>query len=135
MGRPVSRRRRATKRSPLRASRTALVATTDSRSTLRTRARRPNVVSARVASVMVSADSWPVVKARLPRRTISFTRSITSIRPSGVTLAITMCTELVPRSMAARRTAGMLAGRARPVIGSDRPRQHAGSRRRAASTA
>ena len=104
IGSPVSRRRRCTKRSPLRASRTALVATARSRSTRRTRASRPNVLSVPDASSMVSGDSLPVVKARSPRRTISFTRSMTSMRPSGVTLATTMCTELVPRSMAARRT-------------------------------
>jgi hypothetical protein len=104
MGSPVSRRSRCTNRSPLRASRTALVATTRRRSTLRTRARRPKVFKARPASVIVSGESCPVVNARLPSRTISFTRSMTSIRPSGVTFAMTMCTELVPRSMAARRT-------------------------------
>ena len=102
---PVSRRSRRTSAGPFRASRTALVATARKRSTRRARASRPKSCTARTARSIASAESRPVVKARRPRRTISFTRSTTLTCPSGLTSAITMWTELDPTSMAARRTA------------------------------
>ena len=107
-GMPVSRRSNRTKEAPFRASRTALVATAPRRSTCRARARRSKVLSVRRASSAASRSSFPLVKARWPRRTISFRRSTTWMRPSGLTSATSMCRELEPTSIAASRTAGMI---------------------------
>jgi hypothetical protein len=51
---------------------------------------------------MASAESRPVLKVSLPRRTIAFSRRTTSRVPSSSTFATSSLMLLVPMSIAAR---------------------------------
>jgi len=97
---PASSRARRTNSSWFSASRTALVATA------RTGASEMSAIClnrCRVATprAMAAADSRFMSPPPEPRRTISFSRVMTSKRPSPATRATTMWIELVPTSMAA----------------------------------
>ncbi len=88
---------------PFSASRTALVATATVSSTPCDSASRRNFDSTWSAACMASGVSARPSRPPAPRRTISFSRSITSNDRSGRTRTTIMWTELVPMSMAASR--------------------------------
>ena len=86
---------------PFSASRTALVATATVSSTLCDSARRRNFDRTWSAACIASGGAPCRPSPPAPRRTICFSRSITSNDRSGRTRTTIMCTELVPMSMAA----------------------------------
>ena len=102
---PVASVMLARNSAPFSASRVALVAAARIWSTLCESARRLNFDSACSAASMAVSVSLRPSSPPAPRRTISFSRSMTSKDRSGRTCTTIMWTELVPMSMAASRMA------------------------------
>src|SRR3954469_13947581 len=88
---------------PLSASRVALVAAATISSTLWDSARRRNFVRVWSAAAIADGVRLRPSSPPAPRRTISFSLSMTSNDRSGRTWTTIMCTELVPMSIAAMR--------------------------------
>src|SRR3954469_10813974 len=108
---PVSPPTWAMKSPPLSASRMAEVAAATISSTLWESARRRNFVRVCRAEVMAVGVRLRPSRPPAPRRTISFSLSMTSKDRSGRTRTTIMWIELVPMSIAAMR---MLRGDQRP---------------------
>jgi hypothetical protein len=89
------------KSSPFLASRTAEVATESILSAPAFSARRLYLRSTSTARFMAAADRRPRERLLAPRRTISFSRPMTRKVPAWSVSTRTMCSELLPRSMAA----------------------------------
>ena len=99
----LARDRAARNSPPFSASRVALVATAMISSTRCDSASRLNFDSTCSAACMASGVSARPSRPPAPRRTISFSRSMTSNDRSGRTCTTIMWRELVPMSMAAMR--------------------------------
>ncbi len=95
---------------PFSASRVALVAAAMISSTRCDSARRRNFDSTCSAACIASGVSARPSSPPAPRRTISFSRSMTSKDRSGRTRTTIMCSELVPMSMAAMRMGWRVGG-------------------------
>ena len=83
------------------ASRTAQVATARTTSAPAPPASFMKCSTVEAPASIASAESWPVRRVSLPRRTIAFSRSSTSSVPSCSMLATRSLMLLVPMSMAA----------------------------------
>src|SRR3954462_8326411 len=106
---------------PLSASRMADVAAATVSSTLWESARRRNFASVCMAEVMAASVRLRPSRPPAPRRTISFSLSMTSKDRSGRTRTTIMWIELVPMSMAAMRIERELHGRYILPVPSDSP--------------
>ena len=95
----------------LPASRTALVATATT-SALWASAMWRHSTSAEMARSIASGSRRLMSEPPLPSRTGIRSRTTTSGEPPGTSLAITMCTELVPTSMAAKARESVIRGQA-----------------------
>jgi hypothetical protein len=98
---PISRPTRSRKSSPLRASRTADVATAIVLSTPCVRAMRLYLRRTSRPRRIAVAEMRPRERVEAPSLTISFSPAITRKPPRALVSTITMWNELLPRSMAA----------------------------------
>src|SRR5215217_5455474 len=118
---PVSSRTCARNCAPLRASRTALVATASTRWAPSCRARVFMRERASMAARMAVPDSSPVSSSPAPSRGAAFSSSMTRMAPVGDTSATIARMELEPMSIAPMRTSPLALGAAAGVTGAMSP--------------